>query len=411
MKKHEQRSVMMFDHIVKYLHDTYRFDLKSELNKLDPNTDGDDLEFIKEMINGPEENGHYKGRPSNKSFLYEIVANKRNGLDVDKFDYFARDFHHLGIKNSFDHNRYITFARVLEVDGQWQICTRDKEVPNIYEMFHMRSSLHRKAYQHKTNKVTELMIRDALLKADKTYKISEAIGDMEKYTELTDGIFEKILYSTEEELKDAREILQNIHSRKLHRCLGETKLTDELATKKKDDFEIIKKKWKSELAAMPTYKDEERLSESHFEIIVTTFDFGKKEKNPMDNLNVYNKFDNKKGFKVPREQVSQFLLPHKFSEKWISVYCTSLDENTQRVAQRNFYEWCQRNNLNLSPRPPQLQKDDPQPKVFNDPIHGHMEFHPILVKIIDTPQFQRLRYIKQLGGSLFRLPRSISQQI
>jgi HD superfamily phosphohydrolase len=38
-------------------------------------------------------------------------------------------------------------------------------------------------------------------------------------------------------------------------------------------------------------------------------------------------------------------------------------------------------------------------KVFNDPIHGHIEFHPLLVKIIDTPQFQRLRNIKQLGTS------------
>ena len=36
-------------------------------------------------------------------------------------------------------------------------------------------------------------------------------------------------------------------------------------------------------------------------------------------------------------------------------------------------------------------------QVFNDPIHGHIVLHPLMVKIIDTPQFQRLRYIKQLG--------------
>ena len=39
-------------------------------------------------------------------------------------------------------------------------------------------------------------------------------------------------------------------------------------------------------------------------------------------------------------------------------------------------------------------------KVLNDPIHGHIALHPLLVKVIDTPQFQRLRHIKQLGKSL-----------
>ena len=36
-------------------------------------------------------------------------------------------------------------------------------------------------------------------------------------------------------------------------------------------------------------------------------------------------------------------------------------------------------------------------KMFNDPIHGFIEFHPLLVKIINTRQFQRLKDIKQLG--------------
>ena len=35
--------------------------------------------------------------------LFKIVANKRTGIDVDKFDYFSRDCHSLGIKSSFDH--------------------------------------------------------------------------------------------------------------------------------------------------------------------------------------------------------------------------------------------------------------------------------------------------------------------
>ena len=36
-------------------------------------------------------------------------------------------------------------------------------------------------------------------------------------------------------------------------------------------------------------------------------------------------------------------------------------------------------------------------KKIYDPIHKYMEFEPILLKIIDTPEFQRLKNIKQLG--------------
>lgn len=43
-------------------------------------------------------------------------------------------------------------------------------------------------------------------------------------------------------------------------------------------------------------------------------------------------------------------------------------------------------------------------QVFNDPIHGHIELHPLLVRFIDTPQFQRLRHIKQLGGTYLVFP-------
>ncbi|KAH9492536.1 SAM domain and HD [Bulinus truncatus] len=81
--------------------------------------------FIKEMIIGLNFSTPEVRRGKHKSYLYEIVSNKRNNIDVDKFDYFARDCHQLGINNSFDYTRFMKFARVTEVQGVMQICIRE----------------------------------------------------------------------------------------------------------------------------------------------------------------------------------------------------------------------------------------------------------------------------------------------
>lgn len=38
-----------------------------------------------------------------------------------------------------------------------------------------------------------------------------------------------------------------------------------------------------------------------------------------------------------------------------------------------------------------------QTQIYNGPIHGSIEVHPLLDKIINTPEFHRLKDIKQLG--------------
>uniref|UniRef100_A0A8C2BK69 HD/PDEase domain-containing protein n=1 Tax=Cyprinus carpio TaxID=7962 RepID=A0A8C2BK69_CYPCA len=137
--KHEDASVNMFCHMVEEnnlepLMVSYGLDMEN------------DLTFIDELIKGvdtKEKDWPAKGRTEDKAFLYEIVANKRNSIDVDKWDYFARDCHYLGISKSFDHQRLLKFARVCKVeidDGsnnaekpkRLSICYRDK-VPDTFD--------------------------------------------------------------------------------------------------------------------------------------------------------------------------------------------------------------------------------------------------------------------------------------
>ena len=40
-------------------------------------------------------------------------------------------------------------------------------------------------------------------------------------------------------------------------------------------------------------------------------------------------------------------------------------------------------------------------RTFQDSIHGSITLDPLVVAIIDTPQFQRLRDIKQLGMTFY----------
>ncbi|XP_060087008.1 deoxynucleoside triphosphate triphosphohydrolase SAMHD1 [Heteronotia binoei] len=341
--KHEQASVKMFDYLI-------------VSNELGPVMEyyglrlPEDTEFIKEQIGGPTKTNDcswpYRGRPKEKSFLYEIVANQRNGVDVDKWDYFARDCHHLGIQNNFDYERFIKFARVCKVDNEKHICTRDKEVGNLYDMFYTRNCLHRRAYQHKVGNIIETMITDAFLKADKyikikgskgkEYHLSTAIEDMQAYTKLTDDIFLTILRSDLPELHEAQEILRKIECRDLYKYLGETKPREGKEIKEEQYDKLS-----AEIAASKpeTESQDVGLMAEDFIVDVINMDYGMKEKNPINNVRFYCKSDITKAVKITKEQVSKFL-PEKFAEQLIRVYCKKMDKESIDVARKYFVKWC-----------------------------------------------------------------------
>ena len=51
-----------------------------------------------------------------------------------------------------------------------------------------------------------------------------------------------------------------------------------------------------------------------------------------------------------------------------------------------------------------MESERARPKLFNDQVHGYIEMDPLCMSVIDTPQFQRLRDLKQLGVLYYVFP-------
>src|SRR5690606_27701127 len=99
-----------------------------------------ELQFVQNVILGvaPEADPNI--------YLYEIVANKLCGLDVDKMDYLRRDTYHTGLPNF--QSMYIISCMV--VGPQNHIAFQSKARVDIEDLYLTRYRLFCQVYQHHT---------------------------------------------------------------------------------------------------------------------------------------------------------------------------------------------------------------------------------------------------------------------
>jgi HD superfamily phosphohydrolase len=117
-----------------------------------------------------------------KGFIFQIVSNNINSLDVDKFDYITRDTKTLGIESSFNYKRLVNNALVIDNNIAYsEQCRYD-----IYNLFHTRHHMHQRVYAHKGVIASQLMISDIMLGIDPILNIKTSILDMDKFCEITD---------------------------------------------------------------------------------------------------------------------------------------------------------------------------------------------------------------------------------
>ncbi|KAH9773304.1 HD domain-containing protein [Citrus sinensis] len=142
-----------------------------------------------------------------KQFLYDIVANGRNGIDVDK-------------KTSFNTSFVHRLMETMRVMGD-EICYRAKDYLTVYKLFSARADLHRTVYTHAKVKAIELMLVDALLEANEHLGISSSIQQPAEFWKLDDTIINAILADPRPELKKARDIILRVRRRQLYQFCNE----------------------------------------------------------------------------------------------------------------------------------------------------------------------------------------------
>lgn len=263
LKEHEYRSCMLFEYIVK----KYNIGLTEK-----------EVNIVKKMIDPS---------PEDTSYIYQIVANKMNGIDCDKLDYIVRDTYNIGLSYSIDTSRLIMKSKVINN----KICFPSKCYYELVDIFYTRYRLHKQIYTHPCVRSIEYMILDILDITHEKLNIIPMVLDITKFYKLTDNILDFIGFLS---IEKAEDILNNIKTRKLYKLIFESK--------EKNVIDNILKKLK-----------DHNLSDS---IIVDTIklNYSMGDKNPLEYVFLYD------GNKIVNPKNCSGLLPEQFEEIIFRIY-------------------------------------------------------------------------------------------
>ena len=132
-----------------------------------------DITFIQNLID-PDD--------SHTGFIYQIVSNSLNGVDMDKFDYLTRDSYNLGIDLGFDYNKIIKTGIVIEDE----ICYPTWCFKYLENLFEARKKLHKLIVNHPTIISSQQLVNKMLDEVNTRVNIISNIDKIEFFNTLTD---------------------------------------------------------------------------------------------------------------------------------------------------------------------------------------------------------------------------------
>ena len=272
---HENRSICLLNHIV----DKYNI----QLNK-------DQLKVIGDLIN-PKEAKYTKWKPKYQigEWIFQIISNPINSIDVDKFDYLVRDTRAVGLKFSFNYERIINDAKIIDD----KLCYSSSCSEDIYQMFFIRYRLHRQIYNNEIVKAIEILITKLLFDIEKEHNISYYILEPNKMIQLVDYF----IWNTD------NKIIQDIHLRNIPQLVYQ------------------------DMSLSPITFDEnklkEKFGEENYKIIRYKAGYvGGGSTNPLNKIMFY------KDDKIINDNKSKnfsLLINQKYQEYFLNIYCTNLN--------------------------------------------------------------------------------------
>ncbi|XP_047962298.1 deoxynucleoside triphosphate triphosphohydrolase SAMHD1 homolog isoform X2 [Salvia hispanica] len=235
-----------------------------------------------------------------KKFLYDIVANGRNGIDVDKFDYIVRDSRACGLGCNFEYQRVLETMRVIDDE----ICYRAKEY------------LHRTVYMHAKVKAVELMLVDAMTKANDVLQISSYINEPAQYWKLDDTIVKTIETSTSQDLKESRDLILRIRRRDLYQYCNEYSVP-------KENLEHFKSVTPQDIVCSQNSADA-TLNEEDIAVSNVRIDLTRGNNNPLNRISFFEDYDSTRKISICDGAVSH-LLPASYEDMIVRVYTKKPD--------------------------------------------------------------------------------------
>jgi len=319
-REHENRSIMIFDNLVR----------KNDI----PLTD-QEIDLVKRIIhphsNNQSDQNNDGNSESDEGFIFEVVANMKNGIDTDKFDYISRDIKNIGLTYGYDYSRLLKQPRVIDN----HICYPDKMAFNIYELFQTRYHLHKDVYNHPVAKAIEYMVVDALKLADPVLKIKESITDPEKFTQFTDSVLIQIEHSDDERLQEARDLIRRIRYRKIYKYIGALQYKDNEEITPEYIIEVGKMLIEKAIvngdgecdSDSSEHNDDTVLLPDEEDIIIQHLRIGypNNGQDPTEHILFYKTKKPNKSFRMNKTDVSR-LLPAEFSESILRLFYRGTSE-------------------------------------------------------------------------------------